>query len=71
MDIVNWCDEELLSKLKEDRDPCDAPPSIYTPQPNQCGKIIWISGILITTYIQIPNCKITILLLVYYLLYLM
>ena len=44
LDIATWCDEELLSKLKEDRDPCDAPPSIYTPQPNNLGKIIWISG---------------------------
>ena len=44
MDIFNWCDEELLSKLRENRDPCDAPPSIYKPRPNEPGKIIWLSG---------------------------
>ena len=44
MDIFNWCDEEFISKLKDDREPYDAPTSIYKPKPNISGKIIWISG---------------------------
>ena len=44
MDIFNWCDEEFISKLKDDREPYDAPTSIYEPKPNISGKIIWISG---------------------------
>ena len=44
MDIFNWCDEEFLSKLKDNREPCDAPTSIYIPKPNNPGKIIWLSG---------------------------
>ena len=45
MDVFNWCDEEFLSKLKDDREPYDAPTSIYKPKPNISGKIIWISGL--------------------------
>ena len=47
LDIFNWCDEELISKLKENREPCDAPSSIYKPKPKNPGKIIWLSGMYI------------------------
>ena len=50
LDIFNWCDEEFLSKLKDNREPCDAPTSIYIPKPNNPGKIIWISGKFLQFY---------------------
>ena len=46
--ILNWLNDEDLEKLKEDRDPADAPPCPYfTPQPGRQGKIIWLSGLQI------------------------
>jgi hypothetical protein len=45
MESFHWLDEDALMKLKEDRVPFDAPPSIYIPTPNDRGKIIWLSGI--------------------------
>jgi hypothetical protein len=44
MESYYWLDEDALMKLKEDRVPFDAPSSIYTPKPNDLGKIIWLSG---------------------------
>ena len=46
MESYHWLDEDALMKLKEDRVPFDAPPSIYIPKPNDLGKIIWLSGTL-------------------------
>ena len=38
--------EEELEKLKEERDPYDAPSNPYcTPNPGKPGKLLWISGL--------------------------
>ena len=45
MEILNWLNKEDLEKVKEDRDPVDAPSCAYfTPIPDKPGKIIWLSG---------------------------
>ena len=44
MDIHDWLDDEGLEKLKEDRQPIEAPTSHYTPKPNELGKMFWFSG---------------------------
>ena len=45
MSILNWISDEEIEKIKEDRDPFDAPSiSYYEPQPEKPGKLIWISG---------------------------
>ena len=44
MDICEWLDDEAIEKLKEDREPFDAPSTHYTPKPNDLGKLIWLSG---------------------------
>ena len=44
MDVHHWLDEEGLEKLKEDRQPFEAPTSHYTPKPNELGKMFWFSG---------------------------
>ena len=44
MDVHHWLDEEGLEKLKEDRQPFEAPSSHYTPKPNEPGKLFWFSG---------------------------
>ena len=44
MDICDWLDDEAIEKLKEDREPFDAPSTHYTPKPNDLGKLIWLSG---------------------------
>ena len=48
MEILNWLNKEDLEKVKEDRDPVDAPPCAYfTPTPDKPGKIIWLSGLYV------------------------
>ena len=42
--IAEWIDEETFQKLKADTDPADNYPNTYTPNPQNPGKIIWISG---------------------------
>lgn len=44
MDVFEWLDDEAIEKLKEDREPYEAPSSHYTPKPNNLGKLIWLSG---------------------------
>ena len=44
MDVFEWLDDEAIEKLKEDREPFDAPSTHYTPKPNDLGKLIWLSG---------------------------
>ena len=51
MEILNWLNKEDLEKVKEDRDPVDAPSCAYfTPIPDKPGKIIWLSGKYLPTY---------------------
>ena len=45
IDVSNWLCQEELEKLKEDREPADAPSSPYKPQPDNLGKLLWFSGI--------------------------
>ena len=42
--VIDWLDDEALEKLKEEREPCEAPSSHYTPKPNELGKMFWFSG---------------------------
>ena len=44
MDVFEWLDDESIEKLKEDREPYEAPSTHYTPKPNDLGKLIWLSG---------------------------
>ena len=37
-------DEEAIEKLKEDREPFEAPISHYIPKPEEMGKLLWFSG---------------------------
>ena len=46
LEIVKCLNEEELEKLKEERDPYDAPSNPYcTPNPGKPGKLLWISGL--------------------------
>jgi hypothetical protein len=31
--------------LKDEQEPAESPPNTYTPQPDEIGKILWISGL--------------------------
>ena len=44
METLEWLDNEALEKLKEDREPFEAPSSHYTPKPDEIGKMFWFSG---------------------------
>ena len=44
MDVCEWLDDEAIEKIKEDREPFEAPSTHYTPKPNDLGKLIWLSG---------------------------
>ena len=44
METLEWLDDEALEKLKEDREPFEAPSSHYTPKPDEVGKMFWFSG---------------------------
>ena len=37
-------DEQAIEKLKEDREPVEAPTSHYIPKPEEMGKLLWFSG---------------------------
>merc|ERR1719328_53535 len=43
-DTYEWISEEEYEVLKDSGDPADAPPSHYKIQPENQGKLIWISG---------------------------
>ena len=42
-------DEEAIEKLKEDREPFEAPTSHYIPKPEERGKLLWFSGKVLHT----------------------
>ena len=44
MEITNWLTEGELQKIKDDRDPYEAPSSKYKIQPDNLGKLLWFSG---------------------------
>ena len=45
MEIMKLLNDEEVEKLKEDREPADCPSIPYfKPQPENLGKLIWISG---------------------------
>ena len=47
-EVIKWLSEEELEKVKEGREPAEAPSiSYFTPQPDSPGKLIWLSGIII------------------------
>ena len=47
-EVIKWLSEEELEKVKEGREPAEAPSiSYFTPQPDSPGKLIWLSGIMI------------------------
>ena len=49
IDVINWMDEEAIEKLKEDREPFEAPTSHYIPKPEERGKLLWFSGKVLHT----------------------
>ena len=60
IDTICWMTPEKLEKLKEDREPFDAPIiSYYDPKPGSPGKLIWLSGkqksCLLTIILEIRN----------------
>ena len=44
METVDWLDEVALERIKEEREPFEAPSSHYTPKPDEVGKMFWFSG---------------------------
>ena len=44
VDHLEWVSDEDLKKLVEDRDPADAPSCPYKIQPENQGKLVWLSG---------------------------
>jgi len=43
--VLELMDEETIKKMKEEKDPADNPSNTYKPQPENLGKIIWLSGL--------------------------
>jgi len=44
-EVIKWMTPEELEKIKENREPAEAPSiSYYSPQPDNPGKLIWLSG---------------------------
>jgi len=43
--IVELMDEETIKRMEEEKDPADNPSNNYTPQPENMGKFLWISGL--------------------------
>ena len=50
MEITNWLTEEELQKIKDDRDPYEAPSSKYKIQPDNVGKLLWFSGKILIAF---------------------
>ena len=45
VEIMNWLSKEEINKLKNDREPVDAPNiTKYKYKPNNSGKLLWFSG---------------------------
>ena len=44
VDVFEWISEEEVAELKECGDPVDAPSHHYKEQPENQGKLLWISG---------------------------
>ena len=45
MEVLSCLNEEEFEKIKDERDPADAPSiSYYKPQPDKPGKLVWLSG---------------------------
>ena len=45
VESLKWMSDEELEKIKEDREPADAPSiSYFEPKPDQQGKLFWFSG---------------------------
>ena len=44
LETLTWQSDEDLMKLAEDRDPIEAPSSHYKIQPENQGKLVWLSG---------------------------
>ena len=51
MEIWNWQSDEDIQKFKEEREPADAPKCAYAKiQPDKPGKLIWLSGTVVQTW---------------------
>ena len=44
LETLTWQSTEDMEKLAEDRDPLETPSSHYKVQPENQGKLIWLSG---------------------------
>lgn len=44
VDFFEWMSEEEVAEFKDSGDPADAPPNHYKIQPENQGKLIWLSG---------------------------
>ena len=46
VDVMEWATEEMIERLKESREPLDAPtlPDYVKVQPSKPGKIFWFTG---------------------------
>ena len=44
LETLTWLSDEDVIKFSEDRDPIEAPPSHYKIQPENQGKLVWLSG---------------------------
>ena len=44
LEYIKWMSDEDLKKLADDRDPWEAPSCPYKIQPENQGKLVWLSG---------------------------
>ena len=44
LETLTWLSDEALEKYKNDRDPIESPSCHYKIQPENQGKLIWLSG---------------------------
>ena len=63
IDVIDWMDEEAIEKLKEDREPFEAPTSHYIPKPEERGKLLWFSGKVLHNYELFSMCLVSICLI--------
>ena len=52
LETLYWLDDEKLKKLSNDRDPINEPSCPYKIQPENQGKLVWLSGNLNTVSIS-------------------
>ena len=58
MEVISCLSEEEFEKIKDERDPADAPSiSYYKPQPDKPGKLVWLSGNFFSFYKHSHNDK--------------